>query len=63
MPKGIDGEDLAEIAQHDIHKLTAEGWIVQDIDKHIVLEAVRKHGRQLPISLEMTVRFVPSRPK
>lgn len=65
MPRRIDAADTVDTATHHLHRLAAEGWVLEQLDTKIEYATVAKDpsakAPKIPVATVVTVRLVPLR--
>jgi hypothetical protein len=61
MPKRIDGADTVDTATHFLHRLQAEGWVLDELEHFVEYSSPTAKGQKMPISATVTVRLSPIR--
>ena len=63
MPHRMDAADTVDVATHLLHRLAAEGWVLESYDFDIEYATPSKNPKdpKLPIASVVTVRLVPLR--
>lgn len=65
MPRRIDAADTVDTATHHLHRLQAEGWVLERLDTRMEYGTVSKDPKaktpKIPVAAVITVRLVPLR--
>lgn len=61
MPRRLDAQDTVDIATHLLHRLQAEGWVLEEMEHEIEYVRLDPKAPRLPVRATVVVRLIPVR--
>ena len=55
----LDAIDTVETATHFLHRLQAEGWVLDSLEHHLEYAELSKKGPFLPVGAEVVIHLIP----
>ncbi len=58
-PKRMDGPDTVDLVTHYLHRLQAEGWVLEDMSHEVEYQQINGKGPKLPSRSRYVINLVP----